>query len=318
MSFEQMKQRLLSMPEVAAWPQMVAIIGRARHEEYRSLWDYPLIACRAVGGTDEQAFAGAAAVLCSLASVHLVDDMLDEEPGGEYRTLGAGNTANLALAFQAAGHCALDEAGWDGATRAALQARLAHMALATAHGQNLDGQGVRSEEDYWRVVEAKTPPLFGSAFYLGARLGGAPHATAAELDRLGGLIGVFIQVSDDLVDAMKVPAGGDWLRPFNNLAILFAMTAEHGEREELGRLTARAGEDPAALAEAQRILLRSGALSYCALKLIELQRQARELLERLPLADPRPVERLLETLISPLDRLFRTAGVETPAMLLAE
>ena len=318
MSFELMKHRLLSLPEVAAWPQMVAIIGRARHEEYRSLWDYPFIACRAVGGTDEQALAGAAAILCSLASVHLVDDMLDEEPGGDYRTLGAGNTANLALAFQAAGHRLLDEAGGDAETRAALQANLARMALATAYGQNLDGQGVASEEDYWRVVKAKTPPLFGSAFYLGARLGGADASTAADLDRLGGLIGIFIQVSDDLVDAMKVPGGGDWLRPFNNLAILFAMTAEHGEREELGRLAARTGEDPAALDEAQRILLRSGALSYCALKLIELQRQARELLAGLPLADPRPIERLLETQIKPLDRLFRSVGVETPAMLLVD
>jgi geranylgeranyl pyrophosphate synthase len=316
MSLEQMKQRLLSMPEVAAWPQMVAIIGRARHEEYRSLWDYPLIASRAVGGTNEQALAGSAAILCSLASVHLVDDMLDEEPGGDYRTLGAGNTANLALAFQAAGHRALDESGCDGETRAALQAHFARMALATASGQNLDGEGARSEDDYWRIVEAKTPPLFGSAFYLGARLAGAAETLAAALDRLGGLVGLFIQVSDDLVDAMKTPAGGDWARPFNNLAILFAMTAEHGEREDLVRLAAAAGDDPAALDEAQRILLRSGALSYCALKLIELQRQARDLLARLPLADPAPIERLLETQIAPLNRLFQSVGVETPAMLL--
>ena len=318
MSFEQMKQRLLSMPEIAAWPQMVAIIGRARHEEYRSLWDYPFIACRAVGGTDEQAIAGAAAILCSLASVHLVDDMLDEEPGGDYRTLGAGKTANLALAFQAAAHRALEDCGRDTETRAALQARLAHAALATAYGQDLDSRGVESEEDYWRVVEAKTPPLFGVAFHLGARLAGADPATAAELERLGGWIGLYIQVSDDLVDAMKVPAGADWLRPFNNLAILFALTAEHGEREEMRRLTALAATDPAALDAAQHILLRSGALSYCALKLIELQRQARELLARLPLADPRPIERLLETQITPLDRLFRLVGIETPAMLLVD
>lgn len=318
MSFEQMKQRILAIPEVATWPQMTAIIGRARHEPYRSLWDYPFIACRSVGGTEEMALAGAGAILCSLASVHLVDDMLDEEPGGDYRTLGAGNAANLALAFQGLGHRLLDDACPDAGIRAALQGSLARTALATAFGQNLDGLGVHSEEDYWRVVEAKTPPLFGCSFYLGARLGGAPLPLAEELDRLGGLIGLFIQVSDDLVDAMKEPGGADWLRPLNNLAILYALTADHAEKEELERLVARAVDDPAALAEAQRILLRSGALSYCALKLIEFSRQAREILARLPLQDPEPIARLLERHMKPLDRLFRSVGVETPAMLLLD
>lgn len=318
MSFEQMKQRILAIPEVATWPQMAAVIARARHEEFRSLWDYPLIACRAVGGTNEQAYAGAAAILCSLASVHLVDDILDEEPGGDYRTLGAGQAANLALAFQAAGHRVLDDSALDAETRASLQGHLARIALATAFGQNLDGLGVRTEEDYWRVVEAKTPPLFGGAFYLGARLGGAAPDLAGQLDRLGGLIGMFIQVSDDLVDAMKEPGGADWNRPFNNLPILYALTADHGEREEFGRLVTRACDDLDALAEAQRVLLRSGALSYCALKLIEFSRQARQLLASLPLHDSAPIERLLDIQMKPLDRLFRSVGVDTPAILLAD
>lgn len=318
MSFERMKQRILAVPEVAAWPQMVGIIERATHQQYRSLWDYSFISCRAVGGAEEAAVPGAAAIFCSLASIHLVDDMLDEDPRGEHHVLGVGNAANLALAFQAAAQRVLDELSQDPATRAALQVSLARMSLATAFGQNLDARELSTEEEYWHTVEAKSPPLFGTAFHLGARFGGAPAEVADALDRLGGVIGLFIQVSDDLIDALKVPAGADWHRRHNSLPLLYALTAEHPEREEFERLSARAETDPEALAEAQKILLRSGAVSYCALKLIELSRHARELLAVIPLQDPEPIRRLLEHQMKPLERLFRSVGVETPAELLLD
>jgi geranylgeranyl pyrophosphate synthase len=315
MSFEKMKQRVLAVPEVAAWPQMAEMIGHATHEAWRSLWDYPFIACRAVGGREEAVIPAAAAIFCSLASVHLVDDMLDDDPAGEYHRLGVGNTANLALAFQAAGHQVLDDPGLDGAVRSEAQALFARTSLATAFGQNLDTRQMRTEEEYWETVEAKTPPLFGGAFYLGARLGGATAEVALQLERLGGLIGLFIQVSDDLGDSLKTPAGADWNRRFNNLAILYALTADHPEREAFDRVSANA-TDPGSLDAAQKILLRCGAVSYCALKLIELSRQARELLARIPLHDAEPIEHLLGVQMEPLDRLFRSIGIETPALLL--
>jgi geranylgeranyl pyrophosphate synthase len=311
-----MKQRILAIPEVAAWPQMVGIIDRATHQQYRSLWDYSFIACRAVGGIEEAAVPGAAAIFCSLASIHLVDDMLDEDPRGEHHVLGVGNAANLALAFQAAAQSVLDEASQDPEIRAALQVSLARMSLATAFGQNLDARELSTEEEYWHTVEAKSPPLFGAAFHLGARFGGAPAEVADALERLGGVVALFIQVSDDLLDAMKVPAGADWQRRHNSLPILYALTAEHPERERFDDLSARAASDPEALAEAQKILLGCGAVSYCALKLIELSRQAREILASIPLRDPDPIRKLLDHQIKPLDRLFRSVGVDTPALLL--
>src|SRR6185369_12558508 len=227
------------------------------------------IACRAVGGSEEAVIPAAAATFCALASIHLVDDMLDDDPAGDYHRLGVGNTANLALAFQAAGHRVLDDPRFD--------------------------NSVRSESQ----------PLFGGAFYLGARLGGAAAEVASQMETLGGLIGLFIQVSDDLGDSLKTPAGADWNRRFNNLAILYALTADHPEREAFDRASANAG-DAKALEEAQKILLRSGAVSYCALKLIELSRQARELLAEIPLHSAEPIEHLLGVQMEPLDQLFRS------------
>lgn len=312
-----MKERVLAIPQVAAWPEMVEMIERATHQEWRSLWDYPFIACRAMGRDDADAIPAAAAVFCSLASIHLVDDMLDQDDRGLYRTFGSGPTANMALGFQSAAFLVLDEVE-SAEVRAMAQSNVAAMALATGLGQHFDAtRDVGGEEDYWRFVETKTPPLFGSAFFLGALLGGATVETARQMERLGGAMGIFIQVSDDLTDALKVPAGTDWRRRTNNLPILYALTANHPDREEFVRLADRA-DDPASLEEAQRILLRSGAVSYCALKLIELSRLARGLLDGIELPDPGPVRHLLETQLKPLDHLFRSVGVDTPAALLLD
>jgi len=314
MQFEAMKTRVRSLQEVAAWPEMLEMIERVGYRESLSVWDYPGIVCTAVGGDATAALPAAAAIFCSLISIHLVDDMLDHDPRGDYHRLGAGKVANLALAFQAAGHRLLDHPALPAPTRSALQATFAQMALGTAFGQGLDAAEVSGEEEYWRVVGEKTPPLFGAAFRMGALIGGAPGALSDGLYRLGCVLGRLVQVSDDLSDALQVPAGADWLRRSNNLPILYALTAEHPERERFLDLSARAAE-PEALAAAQKILLASGAVSFCAFKMFEFSREAQALLASLPLASPDPIARLLDAHLGPLHRMLASVGVEEPAAL---
>jgi geranylgeranyl diphosphate synthase type I len=314
MTFNEMKARIRSLPEIAGWPEMLAMMERVVHRESLSVWDYPGIVCEAVGGDARVALPGAAAIFCSLVSIHLVDDMLDEDPKGDYRQLGAGKVANLGIAFQAAAHRLLDDPVLPAPLVAALQACLARMALGTAFGQGLDAREVTNEEEYWRVVEAKTPPLFGAAFRLGALLGGAPEPLASGLERLGGLLGRLVQVSDDLSDALQVPAGADWQRRSNNLPILFAMTAEHPDRQRFLDLSRRVAE-PEALAAAQKILLASGAVSYCAFKMFEFSKTAEGLLDSLPLPCAEPLTGLLASHMAPLHRMLASVGVEEPAAL---
>lgn len=290
---------------------MLDMIERAIHRDLMSVWEFPVAACQAVGGAAEAAAAGAAAVFCSLTSIHLVDDMLDDDPHGDFRRIGAGPAANLALAFQAAAHCLLDETEVPAAARGELQACLGRMALATAFGQHLDSREVGSEEEYWQVVGAKTPPLFSAAFRLGALLGGAPAATADELDRFGDVLGKFVQVSDDLGDALRTPAGADWQRRSNNLPILYAMLADHPAREEFISLSA-ASHDPESLAAAQKLLLRSGGVSFCAWKMVEFSRAAQAILAGIQLRDRQPLAELLTAQLRPLERLLATVGFSEP------
>ena len=53
-------------------------VEHAVHEE-GSVWEYPAVACHAFGGIEEAALPAAAAVFCSVASIRLVDDILDVE-----------------------------------------------------------------------------------------------------------------------------------------------------------------------------------------------------------------------------------------------
>ena len=311
LQFEQLKARLRGLPQVAVWPQMLKRIDSAVHRDLQCVWDFPTAACQAVGGTAAAALPGAAAVFCSLIGIHLVDDLLDDDPRGDFRRIGAGPAANLALAFQAAGHSALDDPEVPPAVRAELHACLARMSLATAFGQHLDSREVAGEAEYWRVVEAKTPPLFGAALCLGALLGGATASTAGELERLGRLLGTFVQVSDDLADALAQPPSADWRRRSNNLPMLYAMTADHPRREEFLLLSA-ASDDAEALAAAQKLLLSSGAVSYCAWKMIEISREAHDVLAGIPLVDRKPLARLLAEQLAPLERLLAVAGLEEP------
>lgn len=313
MDLQSTKDVILALRPVAAWPQMVELVERVQSRgEVLGVLEYPEAACEAVGGSPDAAWRGSAAILCSLISIHLVDDMLDEDPSGDYRRLGPGVTANLALAFQAAAHQVLDEATLPPQTRSLLQAILSRMTLATAHGQHLDVRNLRDEEEYWHVVRTKTPPLFIAAFSIGALLGGAPPDAADRLGRLGGLLGLCVQVSDDLLDALRTPAAADWNRRRNNLAILYAMTAEHPEKELFLELSARTAE-PAVLAAVQDILVRCGALSYCAYKMLEILEEARAVMADLALPSPEPVTRLFDAHTEPLHRLFAAAGAPAGA-----
>ena len=314
MTFEAIKTAVRQLKELSEWPEILDLIERVGHREGISVWDYPCASCRAVGGTEAAALHGAAAVFCSLLSIHLVDDMLDDEPNGDFRRFGAGETANIALAFQSAGHHLLSDRSLAPDVSAAAQRILARMALGTAYGQGLDAREARSEDQYWRIVEAKTPPLFGAAFEIGALLGGAPAAIVACLERFGRILGRFIQVSDDLADALQTPAKVDWNKPNNNLAILYALTAHHPAREQFRELAARSG-DPESLSEAHQILLKSGAVSYCTFKMLEFSREAQEILESTPLHDSEPVARVLRLHLRPLHRLLETVGVEEPELV---
>src|SRR4051794_24850126 len=184
MGFDDLKSCIRNLEIVSSWPQMLALVERIGHRDTLSVWEHPAAACRAVGGPEPAALPAAAPVLCSVISIRLVDDMLDEHPRGEHLRIGVEPAANLALALHAAGHLLLERATVPAGVRAALQERVARMSLATCYGQGLVAREHANESEYWRSVEAEAASLFAEALCMGALLGGAPLETAARVSLL--------------------------------------------------------------------------------------------------------------------------------------
>ena len=97
---------LLTLPGFDSWHEMRMILERFASTRPRD-WKLPLIACQSIGKPTEKAIPASAALACAQISIILVDDMLDDDPRGEYRRIGNGRASNFASAFQAAGMDAL-------------------------------------------------------------------------------------------------------------------------------------------------------------------------------------------------------------------
>ena len=294
---------LLTFPIFDSWHEMESILRRAASTRPGD-WNLPLIACQAVGESPEKAIPASAALACVQISIILVDDMLDDDPRGEYHRIGYGRAANFAIAFQAAGVDALLESGASIKVRHEALNSLNRMMSKTALGQELDIKNPVDETSYWHVVENKSAPFYGCALHLGALFAEATDDAANGLKRFGKLYGEMIQIHDDLNDTMAVPANPDWLQGRRPLPILFAQSVEHPDHARFLELYQNISAENA-LQEAQDILIRCGAVSYCVDQLLRRHQAAQNILKELPLQDKGTVDSLIEAVIAPVQKIGR-------------
>lgn len=302
---------------VTTWAELVQTIQRIAQNKPRD-WHLPIATCLAVGGSQPQALP-AIAILANLqASIILVDDMLDNDPRGQYHTLGHGVTANLALALQATAHQIIAQSQLSANNQLTLHNAISHMMHQTAQGQALDVQTITTEEAYWDMVRLKSAPFYGMAFYIGAVVGNAPAGTANQILQLGQLFGEMIQIHDDLEDTMSIPANPDWTENRAPLPILFAQTVPHPDRDHFIHLRQQL-PNPLALARAQQILLECGAISYCLHQLQQRHTQALTLLNSLDIPAPHHITSLINDMSRPIDTLINHQMAQsTPAPALAK
>ena len=303
---------LLSFPIFSSWHEMGSILRRAASTRPRD-WNLPVVACQALGKSPKSSIPASAALACAQISIILVDDMLDNDPRGEYHRIGSGRAANFAVAFQAAGVEAILQSRANVKVRNEAVKSLSQMMSTTAFGQELDIQNPADEISYGQVVENKSAPFYGCAFHLGALFSGATEEIANELKRLGELYGEMIQIHDDLNDTMAVPANPDWLQGRKPLPILFAQTVEHPDRERFMHLYQKVSAEDA-LKEAQEILIRCGAVSYCIDQLLRRHQAAQAILDKTPLPNKEMIGSVIEAIIAPVHRLFDTLGIPPQTM----
>lgn len=302
-------QMLVDRSESKRWEGLTGALDRAKVHRPVA-WHFPVKACEVVGGQPEAAIPAVAALTCAHMALMLVDDMLDADPRGAYRQMGAGRAANLAVGLNTLG---IDILLSSTSCREHEQAARAlnEMMKRTAYGQDMDVMNLQTEESYWAVTRAKSSPYFGTSLYIGALFGGSSLEIAGQLKNVGELYGEIMQIHDDLNDSLAVPANVDWLAGRSPLPLLFAQSVAHPERERFVKLRDKA-DDPTALKEAQSILVRSGAISYSVNELLKRHAQASTLIKEISLARPDCLEPLLEEAIAPVRNLFAKVGADLP------
>lgn len=307
--FNRLIRDFSALPHLRAWDDAQVLFRDTALKE-PAHWLLPVKACEAVGGSQDQSILAMLAIGCAHLGILLVDDMLDDDSRGVHHQLGMPATANLACAFQAAALYMLSQglshsSGW-----LAVVADFDAMFLTTAQGQFLDTQPIMDEDAYWQIVELKSSPFFGAAFQAGGLAGGASPEVAEQFRKLGRIYGAMIQIHDDLHDSMEMPANPDWLQGHATLPILFAKTVEHPEREKFMELCQNISAD-GALVEAQEILIRCGAVSYCVDQLLQRYRTAQKMLDELTLPSKGTMDSLIHDLVAPVYNLFETLGLES-------
>ena len=314
--FDQIIQEFSTIPHVNEWPE-VQILFRRVASGKPAHWLLPLRACESVGGTKEQAIPALVAVACSHIGIVLVDDMLDADPRGEHLRAGAPAVANMASALQSAALAVTSRCKLEPDAKLMALESLNEMFLATTIGQYWDVKSfVTDEPSYWRIAQAKSSPFFGAAMQIGALMGGASVELAAQIKKLGGIYGEMIQIHDDLNDAMEVPANPDWTEGRLPLPILFASLVDHPLRARFLKLYPNAGSSPKILEEAQGILIRCGAVSYCIYQLLSRYQTVTEILSTISLAQRgrEVLMSLFEDVVKPACKLFQSVD-EAPADL---
>lgn len=295
----------------AAWPQAQEKYESAARNK-KGGWNLPARACKAVSGDFNRAIPVVTALGCLQISIVLIDDMLDNDPRGDYHQIGPGLASNMAAALQAAGIEILLDCDLPQMSRLAMAASANRMLRQTAIGQYLDVHNPVSEETYWEMVRMKSSPFYGAAFEIGALAGGATVEMGQEFYHLGALYGEIIQIHDDLGDTLETPASPDWLEGRLPLPILFAQVVDHPERDRFIELRDFV-EDEQALREAQEIIVRCGALSYCFEELGTRYVVAQDLFDTLELVYRPGIQELLTGLIDPARNLLEKIG--KPGML---
>jgi heptaprenyl diphosphate synthase len=169
--------------------------------------------------------------------------------------------------------------------------RMASTFEALVTGQMRETEGVGAGQDaverYLRVIYEKTGSLIATAGRFGAWFSGADQPVIESLERIGRLVGIGFQISDDIIDIAsptdesgKTP-GTDLREGVKTLPMLYAL-ADPGTDPRLRELLGRPLELDAEVDEALELLRASSGLERTRATLQEYADDARKELASLP------------------------------------
>jgi len=143
------------------------------------------------------------------------------------------------------------------------------------------------EEDYFRLIRAKTAALFRTATEVGALCGAARHRSA--LATFGERLGMAFQIADDLLDYTEAqemtgkPTGLDLREHKVTLPLIAALRdMPAASRQRVEQLFSEPAPNDALVADVVSIVTEHGGLEYARRRGEQVTREAEEALASLP------------------------------------
>jgi geranylgeranyl pyrophosphate synthase len=225
----------------------------------------PYLCCEIVGGDSRRTVPVMAAWYALMLSARILDDLEDGDTHGPlWVQLGIPRVVNVASGLILAAPLALlrlQEYGVPEGLVLELVEDVQRAAMRVSAGQRAMLVPADVPESAWELAEVKGGVPFALACRSGALVGGGAPEQVERLDEFGRHLGVLTQIADDAADIWQTTNGGDLAAGRRTLPVEYALAvAAPADRAELQRRLDRARRDPAAVMEAQHMLVDLGAL----------------------------------------------------------
>ena len=145
--YESTVDYISNLPVLKAWPESEIMLDHAASKQPRD-WQLPLLVCESVGEKPEQSVPASESVACVLIGILLIDDMLGDDPRGEFHRIGQAQTANFASAFLSAASQAIFQSEAGSSAKLHALESIHQMIVTVAFGQYLDIQNPADEAAY--------------------------------------------------------------------------------------------------------------------------------------------------------------------------
>lgn len=215
------------------WPEISQQVKR-----YLLARDLPPIlllapaSCAATGEAPEKALSISVAVAWLLLAMRWFDDLEDRDrPGSLADKIGPAKAANLASAALTRAWGVLVE---DDNLPREVCVEFSTATVKIAKGQHLDLDSVAvSLDTVWDTMAGKTGAAYAFATKAGGLAGNASMSIIEELGYYGEQLGVLLQLLDDLEGVFSPNGLGDLALNKINLPLMFALLADHPQRDRL-------------------------------------------------------------------------------------
>ena len=198
----------------------------------------PLASCKAVNGNPKDAVHVSAALLTLGMSVRIFDDLFDQDKSGElWEKVGPERTWNYASVINNLSFEILNKAPLHHNIRQKIIQCIIDSFFCIAAGQDRDVSGVtKTIEDYWQTAEMKTANVYATACAAGAIVGTGNDELIHACGIFGHHLGLTVQIFNDMESIWLHREITDLKRGKITLPLLYGLTKDHSERDELRSL----------------------------------------------------------------------------------